>query len=71
MRIKVQYMGKLVEIVDPEIDGIDMSDYPDFCDAYLSYATWENGIELTDQELEDITSDNGDVVYELVQETLY
>lgn len=35
-----------------EIDGIDMRDAPDFVDAYISYAEWEDGTELTDDELE-------------------
>ena len=35
-----------------EIDGVDSLDYPDFVDTYISYADWNDGIELTDKELE-------------------
>jgi hypothetical protein len=35
-----------------EIDGVDSLDYPDFVDTYISYADWNDGIELTDEELE-------------------
>lgn len=40
-------------IIDVEIEGVDMSDWPDFCDAYVSYARWaDTGVELTDEELD-------------------
>ncbi len=28
------------KIEDVEVDGIDTSDYPDFCDAYIAAATY-------------------------------
>ena len=31
-----------MKIQNLEIDGIDTTDYPDFCDAYASYAEWED-----------------------------
>ena len=37
-----------------EIDGIDERDAPDFVDSYISYAEWNDGIELTDDELEQL-----------------
>jgi hypothetical protein len=37
-----------------EIDGIDERDAPDFVDSYISYAEWEDGTELTDDELEQL-----------------
>ena len=39
-----------MKIVNLEIDGIDTTDYPDFCDAYASYAEWEDGTPLTEEE---------------------
>jgi hypothetical protein len=44
------------------IEGINMNDYPDFADAYISHAEI-NGIPLTNQELESISDD---FVHELV-----
>ena len=37
-------------IDDIEIDGIDMRDYPDFCDAFLLRATYK-GKELSEDDL--------------------
>lgn len=45
-----------------EIEGIDTSDYPDFCDAYISYAEFENGIPLDDDQL-DVLNEDSDLVY--------
>ena len=57
------------KISDVEVDGIDTADYPDFCDAFISYAEYE-GREMTDKEL-DILNNDGDFVYEAVQTHLY
>jgi hypothetical protein len=41
-----------------EIDGVNDDDYPDFCDAYFSYAEWAvDGTPLTDEQLEKLTRD--------------
>jgi hypothetical protein len=40
-----------------EIENVDMKDYPDFCDAFISYAEWQDGTPLTDDELEKIDSE--------------
>lgn len=47
-----------------EIEGVNTCDYPDFVDAYISYACWLDGTELTDDELDYITSELPDLVYE-------
>ncbi len=53
-------------VTDIEIEGIDGSDYPDFCDAYISNATWEDtGEALTEEELDKL-NENGEFVYEQV-----
>ena len=54
-----------------EIEGVDMSDFPDFCDAFFSYAEFENGTPLTDSELEQLTSENYDVVNEMALDYCY
>jgi hypothetical protein len=46
---RLQLNGRTV--VDARVDGIDMSDYPDFCDAYFESACYEDGTALTDDEL--------------------
>jgi hypothetical protein len=40
-----------------ELDGIDMSDYPDFCDAFICYAEAKDGTPLTDEQLELLNED--------------
>ena len=66
---KAEYMN-LSDICDIEVDGIDTTDYPDFVDAYISKAYWNNGIELTDKELEELNN-NTDFVYSKVLDYLY
>jgi hypothetical protein len=51
--------NKAVDMSCIEIDGIDTTDYPDFSDAYISSAIFEDGTELTVDELQ------------LLQEELY
>ena len=56
------------KIVDVEFEGIDHSDYPKFVDAFITKAYWENGNELTEDEIDAI--DPGDV-YELLMEYIF
>jgi len=56
------------EIKNWEIDGVDSSDYPDFCDAYFSYAEYEDGTPLTDDELEGLSYNYSDVINEAAME---
>ena len=44
-------------------------DYPEFCNAYLEYATCK-GRELSDAELEKWQEDNPETFYELAYESL-
>ena len=53
-----------------EVDGIDMKDYPKFCDAYIAFAEHADGSELTDIEL-DIVNEDMSFVHEAVQQHLY
>ncbi len=59
------------QIEDIEVEGIDFSDYPDFCDAFIASATWEDtGEALNEAELEELNED-GDFVYNAVINRLY
>ena len=40
-----------------ELEGVSWNDYPDFCDAYISYAEHENGEPFTDVELDTLNED--------------
>jgi len=57
------FKGK--RVVDLEVDGVDGRDYPDFADAYFSYGCYEDGTELTDDELNELTDSHGDIVNQM------
>ena len=52
------------QITDIEVEDIDYRDAPDFCDAYISRATYF-GREMTELELE-ILNNNSQFVYDTV-----
>lgn len=37
------------------LGDVDRKDYPDFADAFVEYAEYDDGTELTDEELEELT----------------
>lgn len=61
------------KIDDVVVEGIDTTDYPDFCDAYIESATLvDNGgcRDATESELDIINKDH-DFVYSEVENVLY
>ena len=55
-----------------EVQGIDTKDYPDYVDAYFSYAYhkyWDR--PLTDSELEQLTEDYPEELHNEVMSLLY
>ena len=64
-------LGKpdLSQLENIEVEGIDTRDYPDFCDAYISYAEYK-GRELTQDEI-DWVNEHTDFIYECVIERLF
>tara|TARA_R110000751_G_scaffold184801_1_gene291213 strand:+ start:985 stop:1284 length:300 start_codon:yes stop_codon:yes gene_type:complete len=61
------------KIYDIEIEGIDLKDSPDFCDAYISKALYDLLIprELTEEECIQIQDDNPEWFYEKVCDEAY
>ena len=57
------------EISNIEFDGIDHTDYPDYCDAYIVSASY-NGVALTEEQIEKLNEDK-DFVYEKLMSYLY
>ena len=58
-----------LEVTDVEVDGIDMKDYPDFCDAYIESAKFKGtGIDLDDNELVELLEANQDAFFEAVND---
>jgi hypothetical protein len=65
------YIFKGRQIIDIEVDDIDTRDYPDFCDAFIASAMWEDtGELLTDDELDAINEDK-DLVWDAAHNTIY
>lgn len=51
-----------------EFENIDYSDYPDFCDAFISSAYYD-GVAMTDDQLDELNDDTS-FVYEKLMEHL-
>jgi hypothetical protein len=63
-------MTRTVNLKTIEVSDIDTKDAPDFVDAYISYAEWDDGIELNDHEL-DLLNEDDYFVYRCVLDSLY
>ena len=59
-----------MKLTDYELEDVKSWDYPDFCDAFISYAEDENGNEMTEQQIEEWTENNEEEFYEMVLESL-
>ena len=65
----MRFQGR--RITDVEVDDIDTKDAPDFCDAFIASARWEDTEALlSDPELEELNEDR-DLVYDAVLKVLY
>jgi len=64
------FKGKEIEI--QQLDGINHRDAPDYCDAFISLATWvDSGDELTDEEYDELNDSERDIVYSALMNHLY
>jgi len=52
-----------------KFEDIDQDDYPDFVDAFISYAEYKDGIPLTEKELDDLN--DSDLKYDLLMDYLH
>lgn len=59
---------KNININSIEIEGIDIKDYPDYCDAFISYAEYKDGTILNDEQVEKLNEDHSEIVNELIHE---
>lgn len=57
-----------MEYTNVKFEGIDHTDYPDYCDAYIVYAEL-NGVPLNDEEIEEL--DSSDLKYDLLMKQLH
>ena len=65
---EASFNGKPVNVGSIEIDGIDTEDYPDFVDAYIVAAEYEDGTPLTDEELMQFQEENYDLVSQMIHD---
>ncbi len=63
-------MFDLSKISDVKVDRIEMSDSMDFCNSYISEATY-NGREMTESELDDLNNNYGEFVYDAVIKSIF
>ena len=54
-----------------EVEDVCMHDYPDFCDAYISYAEFKDGTVLTDAQLEQLNDEEHDMVYSAAWQSMF
>lgn len=59
------FKGREIDYGSLEVDGIDMADYPDFCDAYFASGNYADGEmeDLNDSELDELTDKFRDEVH--------
>lgn len=68
--VEFRHKGKKIKVdMDTvEIEDIDMGDYPDFVDAFFSYAEDHRGRELTDDELDAFNDAHYDLTNEIIHD---
>jgi hypothetical protein len=71
MESEMELNGKKVDAASLSVEGVDPRDYPDFCDAYLIGGLYEDGTELTDEEMDDLNDKYPDIVNEMAFNSLH
>ena len=69
--MKIEISGKEVSIRSIEVEGVDMRDCPDFCDAFASYAEFKDGQELNEEQLEELNENHREEIYDVVINSIY
>jgi len=64
----VHVNGRAVDINSLDVDGVDPNDRPDFVDAYFVSGNYEDGEELSDEELDHLTSEYPEIVGDLANQ---
>ena len=57
------------KITNVVLDGIDLEDYPDFCDTYIVSADYD-GEPMTEDQIDKLNEDS-DLVYTEIEDFLY
>lgn len=67
----ISFNHNFVDLSTIEVGGVDTIDYPDFADAYISYAAYVDGTPLTDVELDRLSDENRDLINQLAHNNIY
>ena len=59
-----------INLASIEVSDVNRRDYPDFCDAYISYAETVDGVALTEEQLEVLNQD-GELVHSIAWDTFH
>lgn len=60
--------GKKVNLNSVEIEDVFPEDRPDYSDAYISYAEYEDGTELTPEEIEHFEQENYGIIHDILMD---
>jgi len=66
-----QLCQRCVDVGSIEIEGIDGRDYPDFSDAFVSKANWDDGTPLSEDELNQLQDQHPDLIYRKTSDTAF
>ena len=64
----VHINGRAVDINSLDVDGVDPQDRPDFVDAYFVSGNYQDGDELSDEELDHLTLEYPEIVGDLANQ---
>lgn len=67
----MQLHGKLIDVKSLVVDGVDLNDWPDFCDTYFSEGKFTDGSDLNDSELDMLAIEYPEVLWDMTQEMLH
>lgn len=57
--------------VEASVTDVHAWDYPDFCDAHFADCTFEDGTELSDEEVEQLHEKYPDILWEKAFDSLH
>ena len=60
--------NKEVDLSTIELDNVFLWDYPEYCDAFVSFAKFKDGTELKSNELDIITDNYPELVNDLAHQ---
>jgi hypothetical protein len=63
--------GKEVDTASLEVADVDPKDYPDFADAHFYSGNFVDGTPLTDNQLDTLAGEYGDLLYDMAYDSLH